>query len=171
MATTPFTTDATIPTASVTSRRPPAGWSATKRTPVVPTVSGSKSTRSAARPGKDATAIGEAEQVGLVGGELAHGVLEREHAAFPDPVLQRPHRVARVGVRQHVRARVGRTDHRRRVCDHARETLVVVVGHARRELRLEVVGDGDVEQHVGGMHVPFGREVAHAATVEIGARR
>ena len=100
------------------------------------------------RAGRDAAAVADAEQLGLAAGEHRDRGLERQHAALADPVLQRPHRVAAVGVALRVRAGVAAAELRGRVRDELAEPVVVGAAHRDRELRLEVVGDRDLDQHV-----------------------
>ena len=94
----------------------------------------------------DTAPVADAEQLGLAAGEHRDRGLERQHAPLADPVLQRPHRVATVGVALRVRAGVAAAELRGRVRDELTEPVVVGAAHRDRELRLEVVADRDVDQ-------------------------
>ena len=54
--------------------------------------------------------VGEPQEPRLVAGQHGDGPFEGEHRSLPDPVLERPHRVAAVGVGQDMGAGVGRAD-------------------------------------------------------------
>ena len=82
-------------------------------------------------------------------GEHRDRLLEREDLAFADPVLQRPHRVATVGVALRVRTGIAAAELRRRMRDEVAEPAVVGAAHGDRELRLEVVVQRDVDEQVG----------------------
>ena len=84
--------------------------------------SGSNSTRSAASPGSTRPRSRKPSRSAWSAVSMRTARSRVEHAALAPPVLQRPDRVRRVGVRQDVGARVGRADPRRRVGEHARRS-------------------------------------------------
>ena len=124
------------------------------------------------RTGGDPPSVPDAEQVRLASGEHRDRGLEREHAALANPVLQRPHRVAAVGVALRVRAGVAAAELRGRVRDQLAEAAVVGAAHRDRELRLEVVADRNVDQHVDGIAgrcaAAIDRDVAVAQIADAG---
>ncbi len=77
-------------------------------------------------------------------------------------MLQRPHRVATVGVVLHVRTGVGRADHHARLPELRGHAVVVGIRHCGRDLGLEVVGEREVEEHVDRMSAALGREIARS---------
>ena len=120
-----------------------------------------RSARRRSRPGRGRTARGRRTAPGAMRPRsrmpnrsawrpvsIATAASSDEHAALAHPVLQRPHRVAAVGVALRVRARVAAAELRGRVRDELAEAVVVGAAHRDRELGLEVVVDRDVDQHV-----------------------
>ena len=74
-------------------------------------------------------------------------------------MLQRPHRVATVGVALGMRAGVATAELRSRVRDEVAEPPVVGTAHGDRELRLEVVLERDVDEQVGRVLAARRREI------------
>ena len=157
------------------SRRRPAvgagGKSHTRRSGAQPTVAGSKTTTSAARPGARRPRSAMPKTVGGLRRQPAHAVLERQHAAcsrtqLPSssvgaqasqswlacaPASERPSIVAGCGEQLGDDGLVGVQD-----------------GHA--EARLEIARQRQVEHEVDGVHAALGRDLAEAALLERRAR-
>ena len=118
--------------------------------------------------GEEQAAVGEAAQRGGDGGDLADALLEREAAPLAHPVLEEPGVGLGAVVAVEVGAAVGRAH------DHVR----VVLGDLRAldplrrlglpdELDGEVLGGGDVEEGVGGVHAALGGDVDERAADEL----
>ena len=112
------------------------------------------------------TPVGEAEDVGRLGGELAHGLLERQRLALAHPPRQQVGREARVAQLAGVGAGVGQADHRVRIGQQGLDLVLVVVQHRHAEAGLEPGLDGQVEHEVGGVDAALVGQLGHVALVE-----
>ena len=116
-----------------------------------PTVRGSKHTRSANAPGRDAAAVAQAVEAGRLVGEQAHGLLERE-VAVAHRVADHERGVRGAAHHVEVRAGVGAADHRPRVAPHVDAHLPGLFGLGAAEVGAQagaqLVGDDDVEERV-----------------------
>ena len=118
--------------------------------------------------GEQQAAVGEAAQRGGDGGDLAHALLEGEALPLAHPVLEEPGVGLGAVVAVEVGAAVGRAD------DHVRVVLgdlgaLDPLGRLGlpEELDGEVLGGGDVEEGVGGVHAALGGDVDERAAEQL----
>ena len=113
-------------------------------------------------------AVGEAAERGGDGGDLAHALLEGEALPLAHPVLEEPGVGLGAVVAVEVGAAVGRAD------DHVRVVLgdlgaLDPLGRLGlpEELGGEVLGGGDVEERVGGVHAALLGDVDERAAEQL----
>ena len=94
------------------------------------------------RPRDQPAAVGQPVQIGELGRQLVHGVLERERSPIADPVRQQLGRHVGVAELRHVRTGVGLAEHGARLGHQIGHRPVLVVAEDHQEPGPEVIVEG-----------------------------
>ena len=114
----------------------------------MPTVAGSNSSRSAAGADRDAAAVGDAVEPGLMAGQAAHALDDVEGAALAHPMAEEIEPEPGIAQIDQMRAGVGQRDDPGLVLDQRLDPVVDGVEEAADKAGVEVLLEPEIEERV-----------------------